>query len=88
MRMSNIEEFRYMHSLVLVFEGILSNLKNFDYMPRFIEFYGKVVERIRVFPKSVSLMKTIRALNSYLVNIASTIKGKDQNKNKNKEGYS
>lgn len=27
---------------------------------------------MRVFPKSVSLMKTIRALNSYLVSVSST----------------
>jgi hypothetical protein len=75
MRMSNIEEFRYMHSLALALEGILNGIKNFDYIPRFIEFYGKVLERIRVFPKSVSLMKVIRGLNSYLVKISSIIKG-------------
>lgn len=67
MRISNLEEYQYMHSLVLVFEGILNNLSNFSYSPRIIEFYKKVVERIRIFPKSVSLMKVIRALNSYLV---------------------
>jgi hypothetical protein len=41
--MSNIEEFQYMHSLVLVFEGILSHLNNFDYSFRIIEFYKKMV---------------------------------------------
>lgn len=81
MRMSNIQEFRYMHSLVLVFEGILNGVKNFYYIPRFIEFYGKVFERIRVFPKSVSLMKVIRGLNSYLTKISSIIKGNDVMKN-------
>ena len=75
-----------MHSLVLVFEGILSKLKNFNYSPRIIEFYGKVVERIRVFPKSVSLMKIIRALNNYLVKIVSTTKV--DTSIKNSEGYS
>lgn len=73
MRISNLEEYQYMHSLVLVFEGILSHLSNFNYSPRMLEFYKKVVERIRVFPKSVSLMKVIRALNSYLVRISSLI---------------
>ena len=67
MRISNLEEFQYMHSLVLVFEGILSHMQNFNYSSRLLNFYKKVVERVRVFSKSVSLMKAIRALNDYLV---------------------
>jgi hypothetical protein len=43
MKMSNVEEYQYMCSLVLAFEGILHQIKNFNYAQRVFQFFSRVI---------------------------------------------
>lgn len=67
--MSNVSEYQYVSSLALVFNEILSKIDKSLYFDRVYEFYEKIIHRIKIFPKSIPLMKVIRSLNMFIAKI-------------------
>ena len=65
--MSNVAEYQYVSSLALVFNELMAKVDRYLYSDRVYEFYEKIIHRIKIFPKSIPLMKVIRSLNLFIV---------------------
>lgn len=55
-----------MSCLALVFNELMAKVDHSLYSERVYEFYEKVIHRIKIFPKSIPLMKVIRSLNFFI----------------------
>lgn len=65
--MSNIADYQYVSSLALVYNEIMLNIDSGLYEDRVYGFYEQIIYRIKIFPKSIPLMKVIRSLNAYII---------------------
>ena len=66
-QMSNIEDYQYISGLALIFNELMSSIYRSLYDERVFGFYEQVIYRLKIFPKSIPLMKVIRSLNCYLI---------------------
>lgn len=67
LEMSNVADYQYVSSLSLIFNELMLNIDTFLYTERVYGFYEQIIYRIKIFPKSIPLMKVIRSLNSFIV---------------------
>ena len=64
--MSNIADYQYVSSLALIFNEMMQNVDMTLYSDRINGFYEQIIYRIKIFPKSIPLMKVIRSLNAFI----------------------
>ena len=68
-QMSNIADYQYISGLALLFNELMFKVDNSLYCERVYSFYEQVIHRVKIFPKSIPLMKIIRSLNEYLMRV-------------------
>lgn len=59
-------DYQYVSSLALIFNELMLTVDASLYADRVYGFYEQIVYRIKIFPKSIPLMKVIRSLNSFI----------------------
>ena len=68
-QMSNIADYQYISGLALLFNELMFKIDDTLYSERIFSFYEQVIHRVKIFPKSIPLMKIIRSLNEYLIRV-------------------
>lgn len=64
---AKIEDYQYLSSLSLLFNEVLLNIDPSLYSERIFSFYPLVLDRIKVYPKSLPLLRTLRTLNEFIL---------------------
>ena len=67
--MCNIADYQYISGLALVFNELMLTIDSSLYNDRVFGFYDLMIHRLKIFPKSIPLMKIIRSLNAYIVKV-------------------
>ena len=67
--MSNIADYQYISGLALLYNELMLTIDDSLYSERVFSFFEQVIHRVKIFPKSIPLMKIIRSLNEYLMRV-------------------
>lgn len=62
-----VEDYQYLSSLSLLFHEVLDCIDHRIYNSRLPNFYPQLLDRIRLYPKCLPLLRTLRALNEYIL---------------------
>ena len=68
-QISNIADYQYISGLALVFDELMLSVDSSLYNERLFGFYEQIIHRLKIFPKSIPLMKIIRSLNDYIIRV-------------------
>lgn len=66
LEMCNVADYQYVSSLSLVFNELMLHIDANLYTDRLYGFYEQIIYRIKIFPKSIPLMKVLRSLNAFI----------------------
>lgn len=64
--MTNIADYQYISGLALIFNEIMQSIDPLLYRERVFSFYEEIIYRVKIFPKSIPLMKVVRSLNTFI----------------------
>lgn len=67
MEVVKVEDYQYLSSLSLLFHEVLDCIDPVLYNRQLPSFYPQVLDRIRLYPKCLPLLRTLRSLNEYIL---------------------